>query len=91
MRLIVTGMKYAPRDPDDVVALIGQNPLCWLVSAGVAGFGASPLPLLAECDAQGRLVSLFGHMATANPQVALLRAQPAALVLVNGPQAYISP
>lgn len=91
MRIIVTGMKYAPRDPDDVVALIDQNPLCWLVSAGAAGFGASPLPLLAECDAQGRLVSLFGHMATANPQVALLRAEPAALVLVNGPQAYISP
>ena len=63
MRIIVTGMKYAPRDPDDVVALIDQNPLCWLVSAGAAGFGASPLPLLAECDAQGRLVSLFGHMA----------------------------
>ncbi len=91
LRLIVTVMKYPPRSPDDVVTLIDQNPLCWLVSAGAAGFGASPLPLLAECDADGSLVALFGHMAIANPQVALLRAQPAALVLVNGPQAYISP
>jgi transcriptional regulator len=90
-RLIVILMKYPPRDPYDVVTLIDQNPLCWLVSAGAAGFGASPLPLLAECDADGSLVALFGHMAIANPQVALLREQPSALVLVNGPQAYISP
>jgi len=91
LRLIVILMKYPPRDPDDVVTLIDQNPLCWLVSAGAAGFGASPLPLLAECDADGSLVALLGHMAIANPQVALLRQQPSALVLVNGPQAYISP
>lgn len=91
MRLIVIAMKYAPRAPDDVVTLIDQYPLCWLVSAGAAGFGASALPLLAECNADGSLVALFGHMAIANPQVALLREQPAALVLVNGPQGYLSP
>lgn len=91
LRLIVASMKYPPRDSDDVVALIDQYPLCWLVSAGASGFGASPLPLLAECDADGSLVALFGHMALSNPQVALLRAQPSALILVNGPQGYISP
>lgn len=84
-------MKYAPRSPADVVTLIGDHPLCWLVSHGEAGFGATPLPLLAECDGDGALVSLFGHVALSNPQVAQLRAAPRATVLVNGPQAYISP
>lgn len=91
LRLIVTNMKYPPRTPDDVIALIDQYPLCWLVSVGASGFGASPLPLLAECDAGGALVALFGHMALSNPHVALLRHQPEALILVNGPQGYISP
>ncbi|MBH1997627.1 MAG: FMN-binding negative transcriptional regulator [Sphingomonadaceae bacterium] len=84
-------MKYPPRSELDVVALIGQNPLCWIVSAGVSGFGASPLPLLPECADDGTLIALFGHCALANPQVALLRETPRSLVLVNGPQAYISP
>lgn len=90
-RLIVTDMKYPPRNLGDVVTLIDQNPLCWLVSIGAGGFGATPLPLLAECDADGTLRALFGHMAIANPQVTQLRDQASALVLVNGPQAYISP
>jgi len=52
-------MKYAPRSPDDIVTLIGDHPLCWIVSHSEAGFGATPLPLLAECDADGALVSLL--------------------------------
>jgi transcriptional regulator len=91
LRVSITRMTYPPLAPDDVVTLIDQNPLCWLVSMGEGGFGASPLPLLAECDADGALVALFGHMAVANPLVALLQAQPSAMVLVNGPQAYMSP
>lgn len=52
-------MKYAPRSPDDIVTLIGDHPLCWIVSHSEAGFGATPLPLLAECNADGALVSLL--------------------------------
>lgn len=36
-------------------------------------------------------MSLLGHFALSNPQVAQLRTAPRATVLVNGPQAYISP
>ena len=53
-------MKYAPRSPDDIVTLIGDHPLCWIVSHSEAGFGATPLPLLTECDDSGALVSLLG-------------------------------
>jgi transcriptional regulator len=54
-------------------------------------FDATPLPLLAECDGQGRLVSLFGHYARRNPQVAMFEADPHALILFTGPQGYVSP
>ncbi|NWK94470.1 FMN-binding negative transcriptional regulator [Sphingobium lactosutens] len=84
-------MKYAPCAQADIISLVRQNPLCWLVSFGPDGFGATPLPLLPECDENGSLVSLFGHCALSNPQVAQLRESPQALVLVNGPQGYISP
>ncbi len=84
-------MKYPPRSPQDIVALIDANPLCWVVSNGAEGFGATPLPLLTETDANGVLTSLFGHFAINNPQVAQLRAAPSATILVTGPNAYISP
>jgi len=84
-------MKYPPRSPQDIVALIDANPLCWVVSNGADGFSATPLPLLAETDADGVLTSLFGHFAINNPQVEQLLASPGATILVTGPHAYISP
>ena len=81
-------MSFAPRSPDDIVALIAAHPLAWVASRD---FDATPLPLLAECDGQGRLVSLFGHYARRNPQVAAFQADPRALILFNGPQDYVSP
>jgi transcriptional regulator len=81
-------MSFAPRSPDDIVALIAAHPLAWVVSRD---FDATPLPLLAECDGEGRLVSLFGHYARRNPQVAAFEADPHALILFNGPQGYVSP
>jgi transcriptional regulator len=81
-------MSFTPRSPDDVVALIAAHPLAWVISRD---FDATPLPLLAECDAQGRLVSLFGHYARRNPQVDAFEADPRALILFNGPQGYVSP
>lgn len=84
-------MKYPPRKPQDIVTLIDANPLCWIVSNSADGFAATPLPLLTETDANGVLTSLFGHFAINNAHVEQLRASPSATVLVNGPNAYISP
>lgn len=81
-------MSFTPRSPADVTALIGAYPLAWVVSTD---FDATPLPLLAECDAEGRLVSLFGHYARRNPQVGVFERDGSALILFNGPQGYISP
>jgi transcriptional regulator len=82
---------FEPRSDADLVRLVDEYPLAWVVSHGDAGFGATPLPLLGETNAAGRIVSLFGHFALSNPQVAQLRAAPAATILFSGPHGYVSP
>jgi transcriptional regulator len=85
-------MAFEPRSEADLLRLIDEYPLAWVVSVGgTVGFGATPLPLLAETDEAGRIDALFGHFALANPQVAQLRADPRAKILFMGPQGYISP
>jgi transcriptional regulator len=81
-------MSFQPRSPSDIIALIAAHPLAWVVSRD---FDATPLPLLAECDGDGKLVSLFGHYARRNPQVAAFERDPGALILFTGPQDYVSP
>jgi len=84
-------MNFEPRSDANLVRLIAEYPLAWVVSSGAAGFRATPLPLLGETDAAGRVVALFGHFALANPHVAQLRASPGATILFTGPHGYISP
>jgi transcriptional regulator len=77
---------------EDVLDLIGEFPLAWVAPrhSGSAEL-ATLLPLLAQIDEDGRLVSLLGHMARRNPLYAALEASPSAMILFTGPQAYISP
>jgi transcriptional regulator len=82
---------FVPSSDADVLKLIRDYPLAWLVTHGTEGFGATPLPLLAETDSDGALVSLFGHMARSNPQVRSLDRDRRAAVLFQGPQGYVSP
>lgn len=84
-------MKYPTGSPQDLLRLIAENPLAWLVSARDGQFRAAPLPLLPEVNADGELVSLFGHCSRTNPLVAALGADPCGLVLFSGPQGYLSP
>lgn len=81
-------MSFTPRSPADVTALIAAHPLAWVVSSD---FDATLLPLLAECDAEGAVVSLFGHYARRNPQVDMFERDGSALILFTGPQGYVSP
>jgi transcriptional regulator len=84
-------MMFEPRCEADLVRLVDEYPLAWVVSTGPSGFGASPLPLLAETNSSGRIESLIGHIAIANPQVSELRTSPFATVLFMGPYGYVSP
>ena len=81
---------FDPRGPQDILALVQAHPLAWLVPRD-GDAAATPLPLLAECDGEGRITALFGHMARRNPLFAALQAQPRTLVLFQGPQAYVPP
>lgn len=81
---------FAPRASGDLAALVAAYPLAWVVARSGAA-APTPLPLLAECDDEGRIVALFGHMALRNPLQAALVADAGAQVLVQGPQGYVSP
>lgn len=84
-------MSFEPRSEADLLRLIEEYPLAWIVSVGGVGFNATPLPLLAETGKDGRISALFGHFALSNPHVAMLRAAPRAKIMFTGPHGYISP
>jgi transcriptional regulator len=77
-------------EPGDVQALIGEFPLAWVTAAASPAI-ASQWPLIGEYDGAGRLVTLIGHCARANPLHAALVADPRAVLLFRGPQGYVSP
>lgn len=84
-------MNQPPINWPEVRRLIDEHPLAWVVSRGAGDFGASLLPMLAESDDQGRVVSLLGHFGLSNVQLASLKVDPRAAILFLGPHAYISP
>ncbi len=86
----MTHSKFAPRDDAEITRLITNNQLAWIVSRDNPNT-ATPLPLRPERVENGRLVSLIGHYARANPQVAQLQSEPHATLLFMGPNGYVSP
>ena len=79
--------RFSPADATDLIA---EYPLAWVCPRALRADQPSLLPLLAETDADGKLVALIGHMARRNPLVASLTADPRAVLLFTGPQAYVS-
>ena len=77
---------FAETDPDAVARLIEQARLGLLVTHGPQGLTATHLPFL--YDRTG--ARLIGHMARANPHSALA-GDGEALVVLAGPEAYVSP
>lgn len=75
----------------DIVDLIEAYPLALVVTATDGQFRMTPLPMLADTDADGRLVRLVGHMALSNEHTAVLRSHPRAQFLFLGPHGYVSP
>ncbi|HUD30024.1 MAG TPA: FMN-binding negative transcriptional regulator [Novosphingobium sp.] len=84
-------MKFPSGSAQDLLKLIREHPLAWLVSARAGHFQAIPLPLLAETGEGDELTALFGHCSRGNPQVAHLREDGRALALFSGPHGYMSP
>jgi transcriptional regulator len=84
---IFMAASFVPNSPADVLRLVADYPLAWVISQDLQ---ATPLPLVAETDGSS-IVSIIGHFARRNPQVAMLQTNPRALILFQGPQGYISP
>lgn len=86
---------YAPphfvEDRRDILhALIRAHPLGLLVCNGPDGPVANPVPFLLETGGSGA-DRLACHLARANPQWKFLEDGAPALVIFQGPQAYVSP
>jgi len=71
-------------------ALRGAS-LFTLVTGGPAGLDASHLPMLLEAGPSGAPGRLIGHVARANPQWNATPDGAAALAIVLGPDAYVTP
>lgn len=83
--------RFAPRSDEQVLRLVREHPLAWVVAAGGGDFRATPLPLRPRVGSDHRIEALEGHMARGNPLRGALEREPHALILFMGPQGYISP
>lgn len=75
--------------PDVLRALMAAHPLATLVTSGPDGLQANLAPFRLQTTATGDV--LQAHLARGNDQVPALAAGSEALVIFQGPQAYISP
>lgn len=82
---------FAPKSDEQVLRLVLENPLAWIVSLDAGAFRATPLPLRPRVGADGRIAALEGHIARSNAQAAALQSDARAIILFSGPQGYISP
>ena len=85
-----TPRAFALEDLPELQQLIQHTRLAQLVTVGEQGLQASHLPLLLNPD-EGPNGTLYGHLATANPQWRDLQTGSEALVIFAGAEAYISP
>jgi transcriptional regulator len=71
----------------------GCSRLRWPGSVPWAAIPCCPwsCPSFRKTDADGRLVTLLGHIPRRNPLCQLLVSQPRVSLLFTGPQAYVSP
>jgi transcriptional regulator len=77
-------------DPEVQHALIRAHPLGLLVTMGSAGLEANLIPFVLDA-ATGERGTLRGHLARPNPQWQQLDPTQEALVVFQGPEAYITP
>jgi transcriptional regulator len=80
------------RQPDPTQALqwLRLYPFAALITAGASGLRATSLPFVVEED-DPTDIRLLGHIAARNPHAAELSSADEALIVANGPSAYVSP
>ncbi|PIA73926.1 FMN-binding negative transcriptional regulator [Ectopseudomonas toyotomiensis] len=81
---------FRQNDLPSLHAQIQASGLAIVTSTGAQGLQASHLPLLLE-PGEGEFGTLYGHFARANPHWRDLADGAEALVVFNGPDAYVHP
>ena len=79
--------------PEVLHQALRDHPLGLLITQGIdgaPGLSANPIPFMLDTEADGTQV-LRGHVARANPVWREARRDVDALVVFQGPQAYVSP
>lgn len=82
---------FAIEDPAEAAALIEAHSFGILVSDTETGMEATHIPFLLRRDEAGGPAALLGHVARANPHWKAFDAARRAMVLFQGPHAYVSP
>lgn len=78
-------------DEAELAAFLARHPFATLVANGPGGLIAARTPMMADLDEDGRIVSLTGHVAKANPFWQAVGEGAEALALFSGAGAYVSP
>ena len=78
-------------DSEEAAAFIEARRFATLVVAGPDGPQAAHIPMILNRDAEGRVVSLEGHVAKGNPIAAIAEQATRALAIFSGADAYVTP
>ena len=78
-------------DQAELAAFIQARHFGTLVVAGGNGPQAAHIPMILNRDADGKPVSLEGHVAKSNPAAAVAAKPVRALAIFNGADAYVTP
>ncbi|MEI7428930.1 MAG: FMN-binding negative transcriptional regulator [Betaproteobacteria bacterium] len=81
---------FQEQHPENLHQLMQAHPLGLLVTHGISGLLASPLPFLLYPD-EGEFGVLRVHLARANPHWKDLAGLAECLVVFQGPQGYVTP
>lgn len=81
---------FRPESRDEILAHIKSFPLGLLISSGLEGILADPIPMILV-QREGGPDVLIGHLAIANPHVKRLESDSQVLVCFLGAQGYVSP
>lgn len=82
---------FAEKDHRALADFVRAHPFAALLVNGADGPVAAHVPLAPECAPDGRLATLSGHVARANPFWKAALGAPHALAIFAGPEAYVSP
>lgn len=83
--------RFAPASEAEVIRLIHESPLAWVITMTGADFRATALPLRPIVGDDSSLSAFLGHFAQSNDHHRLLRDHPRALLLFMGVNGYVSP